>query len=314
MDDDVEETTGRRRPPTHPHLRLRRAAAAAYGVSSRREAARLGVADSTFDDWCAVENAKRVHRGVVVLPDSAEVPERDIAAAILAAGPGAVAAGATAAYLHDLASEPPDRTTVLVPHARRAVRLEGVVVRRSVHLDPLDLTEVRRLRCTTVDRTLLDRVRELGWGDDGRALVLTALQRGATDLDALRRIAVRSGARRGRPLARLVAEFDDGRTPDSIFEHLVLEALRAAGLDPEVGWSLTVDGQRRRIDLAFPDARVAVECDGFAFHRSPRDLARDHERQNALVRAGWRVLRISWQRWVRNPAAVIAEIRELLAA
>ncbi len=50
------------------------------------------------------------------------------------------------------------------------------------------------------------------------------------------------------------------------------------------------------------------------FHRSPGDLMRDHERQNALVRAGWRVLRISWQRWQREPAAVIAEIRELLAA
>jgi hypothetical protein len=315
MDDDEQTTRRRRRrPPTHPHVRLRRAAAATYGVSSRREAARLGVADSTFDDWCTVEDAARVHRGVVVLPDAPEVPERHIAAAIMAAGPGAVAAGDTAAYLHDLVAKLPPRITVLVPHARRAARLEGVVVRRSLHLDAVDTTEVRRLGCTTVERTLLDRVRELGWGDDGLALVLTALQRDATDLDALRRAAARAGPRRGRPLERLVLEFDDGRTPDSIFEHLVLAGLRAAGLDPELGWTLTASGRRCRIDLAFPGARVAVECDGFAFHRSARDLARDHERQNALVRAGWRVFRISWQRWRRDPAAVIAEVRELLAA
>jgi very-short-patch-repair endonuclease len=30
------------------------------------------------------------------------------------------------------------------------------------------------------------------------------------------------------------------------------------------------------------------------------------------VRAGWRVLRISWQRWSQEPEAVVAEILELL--
>ncbi len=304
----------RRRTATHPHERLRREAMARYGVSSRSEADRIGVAASTFEDWCRLGEVARVHRGVVVLTDAADVPERRIAAALLAAGTGAVAAGTTALFLHELLADAPERVGVLVPHHRRAPNLDGVRVRRTRHLDPIDVTEARGLPCTTVERTLLDHVREVGWGRDGTAVLLTALQRRCTDVASLRAVVERAGASRGGGLSRLLSEFDDGRTPDSIFEHLVAEALRAAGLPPVLGLVVRIAGRIYRIDLAFPDVRVVVECDGFAFHRTPDDLARDHARQNALVADGWRVLRISWQRWVRDQRAVVAEIREVLGA
>jgi hypothetical protein len=210
-----DDATSRRRPPTHPHLRLRRAAAELYGVSGRSEAARLGVATSTYDDWCDVEAAERPHRGVVVLPDAPDVPERRVAAALLAAGPGAVAGGSTAAFLHDLATSASTPVTVLVPHGRRAANLDAVEVVRTRHLDPVDVTTVRRLACTTVERTLLDLVRVVGWGRDGLALVLTALQRDATEVPSLSRTADRAGPRRGRPLARVVASLDE-HTPGGV--------------------------------------------------------------------------------------------------
>lgn len=298
----------------HPHERLRREAMARYGVSSRSEASRLGVATSTFEDWCRLEEVTTLHRGVVVLPEAPDVPERRIAAALFAAGAGAVAAGTTALYVHGLLAEAPDRVSVLVPHHRRARNLDGVRIRRTRYLEPIDITEERGLACTTVERTILDHVREVGWGQDGLAVLLTALQRRSTDLDALGKLAERVGVRRGRALSRLMLELDDGRTPDSIFEHLVDEALRAAGLAPQLACAVRIAGRHYLIDLAFPDAKVAIECDGFAFHRSSDDLARDHAKQNALVRDGWRVLRISWQRWTRDRQGVIADIRELLAA
>src|SRR5690606_27239971 len=121
------------------------------------------------------------------------------------------------------------------------------------------------------ERTVLDRVRTVGWGDDGLAIVLTALQRAVTALDALQAIVERSGARRGLPLGRVLATLGQ-RTPDSIFEGLVARRLREVGLDPLLGHEVTIDGRRYRIDLAFPGVLVAVECDGFAFHRTPGDL------------------------------------------
>jgi very-short-patch-repair endonuclease len=298
----------------HPYVRLRRDAVARYGVSSRQVAARLGVAPSTYDDWRRVEGAVTLHRGVVVLPDVPERPEQPIAAALLAVGAGAVVGGATAAYLHGWRDRVPDPLTILVPHGRWAPTLTGVEVVQTRRLPATDRTEVRRLACTDVDRTLLDRVLDLGSGDEGLAIVLTALQRRATTIERLRAIVRDAGPRRGRQLERVLDRLGDGTRPDSIFEHLVAARLRAEGLDPVLGHPVIVGTWRCSIDLAFPDERVAVECDGFAFHRTPRDLARDHERQNALVRAGWRVLRISWHRWSRDPDAVLAELRELLAS
>jgi very-short-patch-repair endonuclease len=298
----------------HPYVRLRRDAVARYGVSSRQVAARLGVAPSTYDDWRRVEGAVTVHRGVVVLPDVPTRPEQPIAAALLAVGTGAVAGGTTAPYLHGWRDGVPDPLTILVPYGRWAPTLTGGEVVQTRRLPATDRTVVRRLACTVVERTLLDLVMDLGSGDEGLAIVLTALQRRATTIGRLRAIVNDAGPRRGRQLERVLDRLGDGTQPDSIFEHLVAERLRADGLDPVVGHPVTAGAQRCLIDLAFPDERVAVECDGFAFHRTPRDLARDHERQNALVRAGWRVLRNSWHRWSREPEAVVGELRELLAS
>jgi very-short-patch-repair endonuclease len=50
--------------------------------------------------------------------------------------------------------------------------------------------------------------------------------------------------------------------------------------DPD-GWFVA------RVDLAFPDRRVAIEYDG-PWHGEPGQLARDRRRLNALVTAGGR--------------------------
>ena len=52
-----------------------------------------------------------------------------------------------------------------------------------------------------------------------------------------------------------------------------------------------VEGRGFRIDVAFPAERLAIECDGFRYHRSLSAFKADRERQNLLVCAGWRVLR-----------------------
>ena len=50
------------------------------------------------------------------------------------------------------------------------------------------------------------------------------------------------------------------------------------------------------LDLSWPDRMVAVECEGFRFHRTPDQLAWDEFRRNRLTLAGWRVLAYTWVR------------------
>lgn len=55
-----------------------------------------------------------------------------------------------------------------------------------------------------------------------------------------------------------------------------------------------VPNRKFRIDVAFPDARLAIEMDGWQFHgKFKGDFSRDRERQNLLCLHGWRILRFT---------------------
>ena len=45
------------------------------------------------------------------------------------------------------------------------------------------------------------------------------------------------------------------------------------------------------IDIAFPDIKVAIECDGKEFHSSPDAVKRDQARDHKLNNLGWKVMR-----------------------
>jgi len=99
---------------------------------------------------------------------------------------------------------------------------------------------------------------------------------------------------------------------DSEFEAEVAESLRAHGVDvrhqyPACGFS---------IDLVceLEGVRLAVECDGEIYHEDEHGNLRteDLERQAVLVRAKWRVLRIPYRKWRRQPEAQVARVLDAL--
>ncbi len=52
-----------------------------------------------------------------------------------------------------------------------------------------------------------------------------------------------------------------------------------------------VPDRKFRIDIAFPDALLAVEIDGWEWHGKHKGVfTRDRERQNLLTLNGWRIL------------------------
>jgi very-short-patch-repair endonuclease len=67
-----------------------------------------------------------------------------------------------------------------------------------------------------------------------------------------------------------------------------------------------------RVDLGWPELKVAVEYDG-AYHDDPAQFARDRARLNALRAAGWTVIVIDRAQFAR-PADVVALISRVLMA
>lgn len=120
-----------------------------------------------------------------------------------------------------------------------------------------------------------------------RTIALDARQRRLLDVTELAARLATAARVPGRALAvRLLAELGrDGS--DSMFESLVRERLRAAGLHPSDAPVpvRTVDGRIVHLDIAFPDERVAIECQGFVAHHSRRQLDRDARRDNSVLPA-----------------------------
>ena len=69
-----------------------------------------------------------------------------------------------------------------------------------------------------------------------------------------------------------------------------------------------------RVDVGFPALKLALEVDGYAHHSSHRDFRVDRKRQNAIILAGWRMLRFTWFDLVEQPQRVLAEIRRTISA
>ncbi|NNG20765.1 DUF559 domain-containing protein [Naumannella sp. ID2617S] len=100
--------------------------------------------------------------------------------------------------------------------------------------------------------------------------------------------------RRGNELRRQILT-DSRDEPWSEAERRCHRLLREAGI---TGWRTNVDvraGDRTwSVDLVFAAEQVAVEVDGWKYHRSKEAFKRDREKTNALTASGWLVLRVTW--------------------
>ncbi|EHI41023.1 DNA helicase [Rhodococcus opacus PD630] len=92
------------------------------------------------------------------------------------------------------------------------------------------------------------------------------------------------------PMPEGVTRDERHRNFDSLFEQRIYLDLVARGyhVNPQV------EVNNRRIDLVITGAagRLAVECDGDAFHTTPEQMRADMERERELKRCGWEFWRI----------------------
>ena len=69
-----------------------------------------------------------------------------------------------------------------------------------------------------------------------------------------------------------------------------------------------------RVDIAFPEAKVAVECDGHEFHERTKEQAeRDRKRDRYMQIHGWIVLRYTGREIHRDTNACAVEVLNLVS-
>jgi hypothetical protein len=236
--------------------------------------------------------------------------------AVHSCGSDAAASHATAAHLLALTDDRPDVIEVTVPVQQRPRR--AFVVHRSVDLVGEHVTRRKGIPVTTIERTLVDGglTSPLGrvarWFDTALRLRLTTAEEvGRLLLDVAER------GRNGITIARQLVEERMGWTErtESELEDRFLLLIRRAGLPtPVAQWPVTDarGGFIGRADFGWPERRVGVELDGFAFHSDPTVFRLDRDRQNRLVLAGITLLRFTWWDVDLRPAVVEHSLRTAL--
>jgi hypothetical protein len=118
-------------------------------------------------------------------------------------------------------------------------------------------------------------------------------------------------------LRRLLVERQgaSGRS-ESALETKALRIIRRARLPEPVLQHRVRDGRRivARLDLAYPDRRVAVPLDGWRFHATRSVWQRDLTSRARLAAMGWRVVPLTWSDVVHRSDEVVALLRRALAA
>lgn len=73
-----------------------------------------------------------------------------------------------------------------------------------------------------------------------------------------------------------------------------------------------VPDTRYRVDFAIPDAKIAVELDGYEYHNDKDTFTKDRKRQRDLEMLGWRFIRFSGSEVYRNAAQCVQDTCTLL--
>ncbi|MCW0216141.1 MAG: endonuclease domain-containing protein [Pseudonocardia sp.] len=275
------------------------------GVITRRQALAAGLSPDAVDRRLAARRWKPLHPQVYLDGSHRTTDEVRVRAAVLWAGADAVLSGVAAAWWHGISPALPATVQVTVPRSRCPRPRPGVGVRRR-EIAAEDLTSRHGVPVTAVPLTVLEAAVELG--TDGGPFLDRALQVSTTFpavLGAYRRNLGRHGS---STMHTLLAAAADGAA--SAAGRALADLLREARLP---GWRPNFPVAGFGVDVAFPEHRVAIEVDGWAWHVDEGRRQRDLWRRTVLVRGGWTVLRFTWHDLVGRPRAVLAEIVHALA-
>jgi very-short-patch-repair endonuclease len=267
-----------------------------HGTISSTQLRQLGVSPKQVhrliqDGWLVP-----IRPGVFLAGAGPRTWHQAVIAAVLAAGSGAVASHSTAAVLWGLPGVERGSTELSTSRPDRR-RLEGVRAHRTVAFLDCEHTSRERIPVTTVARTIVDLSGRFSVARLGR-MTDRGLRRGTLRLEDLRKCVAALHPAPGRHpnkihrvLRRRLRGYEPG---DSDLEMRFVRALVAGGLpEPAQQHRLTLGSRRCRIDLAYPDLKLAIEIDGWESHRTRTTFDQDRARANDLVVAGWHVLRFT---------------------
>jgi hypothetical protein len=294
-----------------PDHRVAALAGGQGGVVAHRQLAALGLTASAIDRRIRAGRLHPIHRGVYAVGHRAVAVVGMRWAAVLAVGDGAVVSHATAGAAYDLRRSSSTVIHITVPGRAGRKRRPGIRVHRPESLVADEVTTIDGLPITTPARTLLDLAASGLRDRPLEAALDSAERRRLLDFAELHELLARYPGRPGSPSLKAVLSRYSPVDTRSELEDLVVELCDAHDLPRPLG-NCVIEGKVR--DFYWPHARLVVEADSYAWHRSPSALNDDRERDVELTLAGYRTLRFTWEQVNRRRNYVVGSLLAALRA
>jgi very-short-patch-repair endonuclease len=236
-----------------------------------------------------------LYRGVYAVGHKRLTREARWFAAVLAAGDDAALSHESAAAMWKLRDKERD-IEVTAPTQRRD--RPGLRMHQSV-LDARDVTTRHGIPVTTPIRTLLDLAQTLNPEALEEAIRQAEYHRLASATSLSKAVSSRKGESGAKALREALAKADLGKGPTRKgLEQRFRRFIREHDLPRPTKFNAPIELNDRRIevDVLWRKHRLIVELDGRAAHTTTDAFHEDRARDQALVAAGFRVIRItSWQ-------------------
>jgi very-short-patch-repair endonuclease len=289
--------------------RLGKIAARQHGVVYVKQLHGAGISRDSIRRRVETGRLHHVHRGVYAVGHPGISLHGRWMAAVLACGRGAAAGeersvlgqwGAalshrSAAELWGLLAPRDGPVHISVPSAGGRDRRRGIRLHRRRSLSPAAVTRHNGIPVTTPARTIAD------------------LRRAESARDATCRISARELRRAIRQADVLNLPLGTDLVPDrtrSDLELAFLRFCRTHGL-PEPQVNVRIESML--VDFTWPRHGLAVETDGYRYHRGRAAFEEDRARDLRLRTLGYDVVRLSGRQVEREPERVAAVLRGALA-
>lgn len=267
-----------------PDAQVAQLAERQHGVVEIGQLRALGLSKTAVQGRVSAGRLHALHRGVYGVGHRPRTFEGKCMAAALACGNSAVVSRRSAAAVWGLLGPHDGDVHVSVPGRSGRAAREGIVLHRCPSLTTEQVTRRHGIPVTTAARTLADLRREgpaASWRQAVRQAEVLGLRTGLAP-----RVPTRS-------------ELED--------RFLALCRRQRISV-PEVNQRVGAF----EVDFLWPEARLVVETDGYAFHRGRSHFESDRRRDLELRRLGYDVLRLSYSQITEEPAQIAVSLRTAL--